>query len=55
MGIVGDVLAHVAVRVGNLVGVAIRLGHREVGRPDCKPDMEIATPVRGIHAVDPGS
>jgi len=45
-----DVPAHVAVSVGNLVGVAIRLGHREVDRPDCKPDKKIATPVRGIHA-----
>jgi len=40
----------VAVSVGNLVGVATRLGHREVDRPDCKPDKKIATPVRGIHA-----
>jgi hypothetical protein len=49
--IVGDVLARVAVSFGNLIGLAIRLGHREASRPDCKPDMETATPIRGIQAV----
>jgi hypothetical protein len=51
MGFIGDVLVHVAVGVGNLIGVTIRLGHREVSRSAAKPDMEIATPVRALQAV----
>ena len=53
VGILGDALVHVAVSVGNLVGVVIRVGHGDVGRPHRKPDMETATPIRGIRTVGP--
>lgn len=53
VGIVGDVLTHVAVSVGNLIGVAIRLGHGGVGRTGTMPSMETATPVRGLPSLGP--
>jgi hypothetical protein len=53
MGIVCDALTHVAIGVGNIIGVAIRLGHRDIGRSEPKPSIETATPVRGIQAVGP--
>jgi hypothetical protein len=48
-----DVLTHVAIGVGNVIGVAIRLGHGEIGRSRLTPNIETATPIRGIPAVGP--
>jgi hypothetical protein len=53
MSIVCDALTHVAISLGNIIGVAIRLGHRDIGRSEPKPSIETATPVRGIQAVGP--
>ena len=54
MGVVLNALTHVAIGAGNVVGVAIRLGHGEVSCSGPKPRMETATPVRGIQVVDAG-
>jgi hypothetical protein len=51
MGVVLNVLTHVAVGAGGVVGVAIRLGHGEVSRSGPKPRTVIATPIRGIPVV----
>ena len=48
-----NVLSHVAIGVGNVIGVAIRIGHGEVTRSCPKPSMDTATPIRGIPAVGP--
>jgi hypothetical protein len=40
MGIVCDALTHVAIGVGNIIGVAIRLGHGDIGRSEPKPSIE---------------
>ena len=50
-----NVLSHVAIGVGNVIGVAIRIGHGEVTRSRPKPSMDTATPIRGIPAVGPAS
>jgi hypothetical protein len=54
MGIVCDVLTHLAIGVGNVLGVAIRLGHGEVGRSGPRPRVKIAAPVHGIPTVSAG-
>jgi hypothetical protein len=51
VSIVCDVLTHMAGSVGNVIGVAIRLGHGDIGRSRPKPSVDTATPVRGIQAV----
>jgi hypothetical protein len=52
MGVVVNALTHMAIGAGNVVGVAIRLGHGEVGCPGPKPCMETATPIRGIQVLN---
>jgi hypothetical protein len=51
VGIVCHVLTRVASGVGNVIGVAIRLGHGEIVRSGPKPIVETATPIRGIQGV----
>jgi hypothetical protein len=53
MGLVCDVLTHLAIGVGNLIGVEIRLGHGDLARPGPKSCIQTATPVRALHAVGP--
>jgi hypothetical protein len=51
VSIVRDVLTHMAGNVENVIGIAIRLGHGDIGRSRPKPSVDTATPIRGIQAV----